>query len=277
MATPINIEDAWQISPSRNNNIPFNYVYDKQLERWVPETKETSIGSSSFIDSAVAFIRKFGTNEDVSSSVSDAAPETVWDGSSLYVFPPDVGTGVQISSSNTGDTQQVIIQGLDQNFLLKNWTGNLNGTGVVNLDGQWSRVFRGYNDGSTSFAGTINLHASGDPSLSYLKIISTDNQTLMAIYTIPANYTGYLVSYNMTAHNSQSSSNIGYNIKLKTREFGKVFRTQCSTSVSTSDSMLKDLTFPIQLNPKTDIKFDVVSANGNNGAVDVEFNIALLS
>jgi hypothetical protein len=69
--------------------------------------------------------------------------------------------------------------------LLKNWTGNLNGTGVVNLDGQWSRVFRGYNDGSTSFAGTINLHASGDPSLSYLKIISTDNQTLMAIYTIP--------------------------------------------------------------------------------------------
>jgi hypothetical protein len=43
MATPINIEDAWQISPSRNNNIPFNYVYDKQLERWVPETKETSI------------------------------------------------------------------------------------------------------------------------------------------------------------------------------------------------------------------------------------------
>jgi hypothetical protein len=277
MTIPIEIEDAWEVSPSRNNNIPFNYVYDKQLERWVPETKETSIGSSSFIDSAVAFIRKFGTNGDVSSSVSDDAPETVWDGSSLYVFPPDVGTGVQISSSNTGDTQQVIIQGLDQNFLLKDWTGNLNGTGVVNLEGQWSRVFRGYNNGSTSFAGTINLHASGNSNLSYLKIISTDNQTLMAIYTIPANYTGYLVSYNMSAHNSQSSSEIGFNIKLKTREFGKVFRTQCSTSVSTSDSMHKDLTFPIQLNPKTDIKFDVVSANGNNGAVDVEFNIALLT
>jgi hypothetical protein len=277
MATPINIEDAWQISPNRNNNIPFNYVYDKQLERWVPETKETSIGSSSFIDSAVAFIRKFGTNEDVSSSVSDAAPETVWDGSSLYVFPPDVGTGVQISSSNTGDTQQVIIQGLDQDFLHKSWTGNLNGTTPVNLEGRWTRVFRGYNNGSTSFAGAIDLHASGNASPSYLKMTNTDNQTLMAVYTVPANYTGYLVSYNMTAHNSQSSSNIGYNIKLKTREFGKVFRTQCSTSVSTSDSMLKDLTFPIQLNPKTDIKFDVVSANGNNGAVDVEFNIALLS
>ena len=41
--------------------------------------------------------------------------------------------------------------------------------------------------------------------------------------------------------------------------------------------MNKDLTFPIRLNPKTDIKFDVVSANGNNGSVDVEFNIALLA
>lgn len=277
MAIPIDIEDAWQISPSRNYNIPFNYVYDKQLQRWVPETKQTNLNSQSVIDSAVAFIRKFGTNEDVSSSVSDAAPETVWDGSSLYVFPPDAGTGVQISSSNNADTQQIIIQGLDENFLLKTWTGNLNGTGNVNLDGLWTRVFRGYNNDSTSFAGTVNLHASGDIATSYLKIINTDNQTLMAVYTVPANYTGYLVSYNISAHNSQSSSDIGYTIKLKTREFGKVFRTQCSSSVSTSDSMNKDLTFPIQLNPKTDVKFDIVSANGNNGSVDVEFNIALLA
>lgn len=277
MAIPIEIENAWQVSPSRNNNIPFNYIYDKVLDRWVPETKQTSLSSQSVIDSAVAFIRKFGSNADISSSVSDAAPETVWDGSSLYVFPPDVGTGIQISSTNTGDTQEVIIQGLDQNFLLKTWTGNLNGTGSVNIDGLWTRVFRGYNNDSTSLAGVINLHASGNDSASYLKITDGDNQTLMAIYTVPANYTGYLVSYNISAHNSQSSSEIGYNVKLKTREFGKIFRTQCSDSITTSNGTQKNLTFPIQLNPKTDIKFDVVSANGNNGSVDVEFNIALIA
>jgi hypothetical protein len=277
MAIPIDIEDAWQITPNRNNNIPFNYIYDKQLEKWVPQTKQTNFNSQSVIDSAVAFVRKFGTNENVSSSVSDSSPETVWDGSSFYIFPPNDGTGVQISSSNTGDIQQIIIQGLDENFLLKNWTGNLNGTGLVNLDGRWTRFFRGYNNDSTSFFGTINLHASGNNSLSYLKMINGDNQTLMAVYTVPANYTGYLVSYNICAHNSQSSSEIGFNIKLKTREFNKIFRTQCSASVSSFSSLNKDLTFPIQLNPKTDIKFDVVSANGNNGSIDVEFNIALVN
>ena len=276
MAIPIDIEDAWQISPSRNYNIPFNYIYDKQLQRWVPQTKQTNLNSQSVIDSAVAFVRKFGSNESIASSVSVSSPETVWEGSNLYVFPPDTGISLQISSANAGDTQQVIIEGLDQDFLHKSWTGNLNGTGHVNLEGRWTRVFRGYNNDSTSFAGAIDLHASGNASPSYLKITNTDNQTLMAVYTVPANYTGYLVSYNISAH-TEAASDMGYNIKLKTREFGKVFRTQCSDSVSTSDSINKDLTFPIRLNPKTDIKFDVVSANGNNGSVDVEFNIALLA
>lgn len=277
MAIPIEIEDAWQISPSRNNNIPFNYVYDKQLDRWVPETKKTNLNSQSAIESASSFIRQFGSNESVSSSVSNANPETVWFGSSAYVFPPDAGTGVQIHSTNNADNQQVIIEGLDENFLIKTWTGNLNGTGHVNVNGNWTRFFGGYNNDSVSIAGVVNLHASGNTSIEYLKINDGDNQSLMAIYTIPANYTGYLVSYEMSAHNSQSSSDIGYSVKIKTREFGKTFRTQATDSFGTSDSLQKNLTFPIKLLPKTDIKFDVVSANGNNGSVDVEFDIALVN
>jgi hypothetical protein len=81
----------------------------------------------------------------------------------------------------------------------------------------------------------------------------------------------------MSAHNAGASSDIFYNIKIKTREFGKVFRTQSSNSFGTSQSIERFLTFPIQLLPKTDIKFDVVSANGNNGSVDAEFSIALLN
>ena len=277
MAIPIDIEDAWQISPNRNNNIPFNYVYDKQLEKWVPETKQTNFNSQSAIESASAFVRQFGSNESVDQNVSDSSPETVWLGSSSYVFPPDVGTGIQIHSTNNADTEQVVIEGLDENFLMKSWTGNLNGTGYVNTSGKWTRIFGAYNNSSTSFSGTVNIHPSGNVASNYLLINPYNNQSLMAVYTIPANYTGYLVAYGMSAHNAGSSSSIFYNIKIKTREFGKVFRTQCSNSFGTESSIERFLTFPIQLLPKTDIKFDIVSANGNNGFVDAEFSIALLN
>jgi hypothetical protein len=277
MAIPIDIEDAWQITPNRNNNIPFNYIYDKQLEKWVPQTKQTNLNSQSAIESASAFVRQFGSNESVDGSVSDSSPETVWLGSSLYVFPPDVGTGIQIHSTNNADTNQVVIEGLDENFLMKAWTGNLNGTGYVNTIGKWARVFGAYNNSSTSFIGTVNIHPSGNVSSNYLLINANDNQSLMAVYTIPANYTGYLVSYGMSAHNAGASSSIGYNIKIKTREFGKIFRTQASNSFGTEESIERFLSFPMKLPPKTDIKFDIVSANGNNGSVDAEFSIALLN
>jgi hypothetical protein len=276
MAIPIDIEDAWQITPNRNNNIPFNYIYDKQLEKWVPQTKQTNLNSQSAIESASAFVRQLGCNEDVDSSASDSSPETVWLGSSSYVFPPDVGTGIQIHSTNNADTQQVVIEGLDENFLIKSWTGNLNGTGYVNTIGKWARVFGAYNNSSTSFIGTVNIHPSGNVSSNYLLINANDNQSLMAVYTIPANYTGYLVSYGMSAHFDGTSSH-NFNAKIKTREFGKIFRTQTSNAFGTTDAVERFLTFPIKLLPKTDIKLDIVSANANNGHVDAEFSIALIN
>jgi hypothetical protein len=83
------------------------------------------------------------------------------------------------------------------------------------------------------------------------------------------------MNYQTSATNPSSSSAIGYTIKLKTREFGKVFRTKEVDSVGTTYSLNKVLTFPTLLPPKTDIKFDIVSANGNNGSVHVNFEIAL--
>ena len=112
------------------------------------------------------YIHKFGSNPDVSNTVSSASPETVWDGADEYTFPPDTGTGIQIKSSQA-DIQEFVVQGLDENFENQYWTGNLNGTNTVNIDGTWTRVFRAYNNGTTNYGGTIDIHASGD-----FKIIS---------------------------------------------------------------------------------------------------------
>ena len=259
----------------RNNNVNFNYVWDEPTEHWIPE-QASSLSLSYILNNAKDFINKFGNNPNVSQSVSLTSPESVWDGSTQYTFPPDAGTGIQVKSDSTLDTQDVIVQGLDENFEEQTWSGALNGSSAVDVDGTWTRVFRAYNNDSVDMVGIINIHASGDDTTSYAQIIDGNNQTLMAIYTIPANCTGYLTKYQTTAHNPQSSSEIGYTIHTKTREFGKAFRVKSICSAGTSHEVTKEFAFPNMLPPKTDIIFDIVSANGNNGSVDVDFNIALI-
>jgi len=120
------------------------------------------------------------------------------------------------------------------------------------------------------------VHASGDASTVYAKILAGNDQTLMAVYTVPATYTGYLIGYHMSAHNPGSASEIGYTVQLKTRRYEKVFRVQEIASVTTNAFAQNSYPFPLELEPKTDIIVNIVSANGNNGAVDADFDIALL-
>lgn len=263
------------LKSENNKNISFNYIWDEDEQYWTPETK-SNLAVDYIINNAKATIHKFGSNPDVTSSVSVTSPETIWDGSSEYEFPPDSGTSIQAISSNGTDNQEIVIQGLDENFLEQSWTGNLNGTSAVDVQGSWMRVFRAFNNDSNDLIGNINIFKSGDQTTSYAKILNGNNQTLMSVYTIPDNYTGYLVKYQATAHNAQSSSEIGYTLQMKTRKEGKVFRVQSVTSASTSFEVTKDYLFPLKLEPKTDIIFNVVSANGNNGAINVDFDIALL-
>jgi len=275
MAIPPNISNGFETSPSRNHAVNFNYVWDEANEYWTPE-KGSSLGYNSIVGQAKDYIHKFGSNPDVSNTVSAIAPETVWDGSIEYTFPPDAGTGIQIKSSQATDSQEFIVQGLDENFENQYWTGNLNGTNDVNIDGTWSRVFRAFNNGTSGIAGSIDIHASGDASTVYAKVLAGNDQTLMSIYTVPAACTGYLLGYHMSANNPGSSSEIGYTTQIKTRQYGKVFRVQEVTSVTTSAFAQNTYPFPLQLPPKTDVIVNIVSSNGNNGAINADFDIALL-
>jgi hypothetical protein len=274
MPIPPNINNAYKVSPSRNNNINFNYIWDEGNQYWSPKG-ESSLSYHAVVGYAADFIHKFGSNPDVSNSISRIAPETVWDGSTEYVFPPDSGTGIQIKSSQTIDNQEFVVQGLDENFLQQNWTGNLNGQTEVNIDGTWSRVFRAFNNDSTYISGNINIHASGDDSTSYAQALVGNDQTMMAIYTIPANFTGYLTEYHMSASNPGSASSIDYTVQIKTREYGKIFRVQEVTSVGTTHNVGQILPFPNFLKPKTDIMVCAVDANGGGGTLNADFDVAL--
>jgi len=275
MANPINILDETVFAPGRNAAVSYNYAWDEKNSYWTP-LKSTSLSYDNIVGQASDFIHKFGSNPDISNTVSATSPETVWDGSNEYTFPPDAGTGIQIKSSQGADAQEFVVQGLDENFELQTWTGDLNGTSDVDIDGTWTRVFRAFNNDSSGIAGNVNIHGNGDASASFAQVLPGNDQTLMALYTIPANYTGYLCEYHISAHNSGSSSLIGYTVQIKTRNYGKTFRVQEITSVTTNNVASNTHPFPLQLAPKTDVIVNVISANGNNGSVNADFDIALL-
>jgi len=269
------VTNAWQLQSSRNFNIPFNYAWDEANSYWRPMgLGDGGSYSDRITASAKNHIHKFGSNPNVPSSVSTTSPEVIWDGSTNYVFPPDTGTGIQLKSSDAGDSQQIIIQGLDENFNSQSWTGDLNGQSEVNVDGTWSRVFRAFNNDNTDLDGDVNIHASGDDSTSYAKILEGNNQTLMAIYTVPADCTGYLTQYSATAHHN-SIFDLSYTLQLRTRLYGKVFRVQEITSCTNHQGVSQELSFPINLPPKTDVVFVATDATSNDGTVHADFDIAL--
>ena len=268
-------DDSSELVPHRNFTIPFNYVWERESQRWIP--MEEGFGGS-YLDSitfnASAFIHKFGSNPNIKSSgLSVAVPKPFGMDQMNILFQVIDGEVMEIVSSSGADTQDVVVQGLDENFLDKTWTGTLAGQTPVNI-GTWTRIFRAYNDGNTNFVGDITINEVGG-SVDYVKILDGNNQTLMCIYTIPADKIGYLTKYSLSAQKTKLSSSINFTAQIRTREFGKVFRVREIVSFGTDHDTQRSLDFPTKLQPKTDIIFNIVDSDGNNGAVNADFDVAL--
>jgi hypothetical protein len=174
------------------------------------------------------FVHKFGEAPDFDTTDGEV---TVWDGANdgglnqmVYVWSTTAAID-SISSSNAGDTQTVQLQGLDANWTLTTQTVTLNGQTRVALTTPLLRVFRGKNSSTTAFAGNIYVYENtaitagvpNDTTKVRLNINNGNNQTLMAIYTVDSEKTGYMRDwYASTAGASKSSQ---YIIRLWAREY----------------------------------------------------------
>jgi len=264
-------------TPSRNQSVNFNYVFDPKNSNWVPmQQKENVEGSLDYILNNVQdYVHKFGSHPNVNQNVSFDNQYTIWDGATKYEFPSDSGESLQIVSDSADDSQLIYVEGLDENFIKKTEEVNLNGTTPVNLSGLWSRVYRSYNNGSEDLNGNVSIKGAISTN-TFAKILIGNNQTLMSVYTVPADFTGYLLKYSITAQNIGSSSSIGFTVHMAIREHGKTFRVAARTSAGTDYSVQEEYPFPLKINPKSDILFNIVNANGNNGSINADFDIALL-
>lgn len=143
-------------------------------------------------------INKFGRNP----AVASGGTEEIWDGSTTYVFP---ATALMTKLSQTTDQvamrgATIEVQGLDANWDLviqtKALDGSLTTTPVV-LDTPLIRSFRMKVLANVVGDSPIRLHNDAE-SQDYAIISAGNNQTLMAIYTVPDGKTAYMTSYYAT-------------------------------------------------------------------------------
>ena len=211
---------------------------------------------------------KFGYNPVVGNS-----KETIWSQGGLYAYPPSASV-MTVSSSNTNDTsagtgaRTVEVFGLDADYNEINEVVTLNGQTPVNTAKSYLRINRGIVRSAGSggqnagiiYAGTGTV-TTGVPANIYLTIDGQgDNQTLMCLWTVPANYTAFLVKMSLSTGTSTNTPAI-LNAALVARPYGEVF--QAKERFTLTDGVHDQLyVYPTPFAEKSDIEMRAFSSSG---------------
>jgi hypothetical protein len=243
------------------------------------------------LDPRFKFVRKFGYNPEIDGGGGAAAAD-IWDygfatspGVKDYPWPAAAATTTIVSDDDEdGGTAvgalTVRVEGLDANWMEATEDVIMDGTQPVTLRTQYIRVHRAFvltagSDPSQTNLGNIDIK-HGATVLA--RITAGRGQTLMAIYTIPADFTGaYPLGYAATVHRATSAA--AAEISLMIRPFGGAWRTQIVFGlVSLGTSALQREVFmpPLIIQPKTDIRMRCEFSSANDLPVSAEFELALL-
>jgi len=220
-------------------------------------------------------VHKFGFNSDI-----DDALETVWAQGGLYSYLA-AATQLSVSSSSANDTsagtgaRTVTLSGLDANYAEISETVTLNGQTAVTTTNSYLRIFRmvvnsagsGGQNAGVIYAGTGTVTA-GVPANKYATIVIGDNQTLMAIWTVPANHTAYLLQTDVTVATTQNNKYC--TASLVARPFGEVFQVKDRFVKAESQTTLT-YSVPLKFEEKTDIEYQAI---GDSAGADIAISAA---
>lgn len=198
-------------------------------------------------------INKFGYRDSLASTY-----QAIWDGTTAY---PYIGTAGPVSVSGT-DTGTVEIQGLDSDYNLTTETIAIGSSGAVDF----IRIFRAVQLTGTN-AAAINISVDG----SIRAIIQAEaGQTLMAVYTIPAGKTGYLLKI----QGSIDKQNADAIFRLMARPFGGVFNIKGQFGTAAGNYITYDYPVPLKFDEKTDI--EIRSKSGGSLGAGAVFDLILV-
>ena len=210
-------------------------------------------------------IFKFGFNPDVNGTL-----ETIWDVGGIYAYPSSAVAMTVTTDAGTPANDngvKVIVFGLDEDYNEVNDEVTLAGAGTATTTQTFLRVFRAYVSGSQAPTGNLNITNGGT---TYARITLGENQTLMALWTVPAGYTGFLDHVNIATGTTNANQYVTAQIVQRTQ--GGVFRVMMKQTLGSGGVADFILRYPIEVSEKTDLEVRAESS-GSNNLISANFSI----
>ena len=204
-------------------------------------------------------INKFGYRDTVPNTF-----QTIWDGSTDYVYSPAAPVNAVADNTGSDNNGTVEVEGLDHHYAPAIETLTIGGSASTT---QFVRIFR----------AKMIIAATGTRNVDHIRIQNSGvdeaiinpgaGQTLMALYTIPAGKTGYLLKLN----GSIDANNDAF-FRLYARPFGDSFNVKGQFGVF-ANAFNYDYPVPLKFEEKTDIEVKALSQN--NVGVGAIFDLIL--
>ena len=211
-------------------------------------------------------VQKFGANFSVSSTTD---PESIWSAGGLYPWSAlDTPQTLYIISTNAGDTDVVLLEGLGDNYEPLLESVQMSGQTAVTTVNTFRRIYRMEYDTGGINVGTVTARTVSGTGVVVAQVDAGLAQTLMATYTVPAGFTAYMSSLDFSVNKGKDAQ-----CRLYVREFGRAFRIKHLTEVY-QNNYRYNFTVPLRFEEKTDI--DIIAYQVESAGTRVSSNFDLI-
>jgi len=192
----------------------------------------------------------FGFNRTVGTSY-----ETIWDDGGNYVYPSSA-VAMDVVSSSSSDTMQVLINGLDANYEAISETVTLTGTSAVTTSAAFFRI----NSAVILTGSNVGEISISNGGTKYAFIGAEIGTTQSSVYTVPAGHSIYLFRIDCTSGTANGQKFL-YLRNVATNSVGRTLRV---TEATFFESVSFDRQVPFKIGEKTDFHFECKSSSSTN-------------